>query len=102
MSAGLFTYRGYQCSTATSRFQLGSGQRQEAGYSVDLNVRTFHEILQMLDGYVDIILGGPPCSTVSRARHNRRRSGPRPATISLVCLGKTGSYAVRRGQGERG
>ncbi|CAE7462480.1 unnamed protein product [Symbiodinium microadriaticum] len=32
---------------------------------------TFHEIMRMLEGYVDIIVGGPPCSTVSRARHRR-------------------------------
>ena len=52
------------------------------------NVRTFHEILQMLDGYVDIILGGPPCSTVSRAGHNRRRSGPRPLRFRWCVFGE--------------
>ena len=42
----------------------------------------------MLDGYVDIILGGPPCSTVSRARHNRRRSGPRPLRFRWCVWGR--------------
>ena len=51
--------------------------------------RTFHEILQMLDGYVDIILGGPPCSTVSRARHNRRAGGPRPLRFRWCIWGRS-------------
>ncbi|CAJ1445681.1 unnamed protein product, partial [Effrenium voratum] len=34
---------------------------------------TFHVILQMMKGFVDIVLGGPPCATVSRAR--KRESG---------------------------
>ena len=51
--------------------------------------RTFHEILQMLDGYVDIILGGPPCSTVSRARHNKRAGGPRPLRFRWCIWGRS-------------
>ncbi|CAJ1363657.1 unnamed protein product, partial [Effrenium voratum] len=38
---------------------------------------TFHVILQMMKGFVDIVLGGPPCATVSRARFNRQCQGPR-------------------------
>lgn len=64
------------------------------------NVRTFHEILQMLDGYVDIILRVPPCSTVSRARHNRRRSGPRPLRFRWCVWGRPD--LTRSEEGERG
>lgn len=40
---------------------------------------TFHSIMQLIDeGLVDVVVGGPPCSTVARSRHVYIRGGPRP------------------------
>lgn len=40
---------------------------------------TFHEVMLLIEeGLIDVVLGGPPCSTVSRSRHVRIPNGPRP------------------------
>ncbi|CAK0898424.1 unnamed protein product, partial [Prorocentrum cordatum] len=40
---------------------------------------TFSALMELCEGgWVDVVLGGPPCSTWSRARYNRRRPGPPP------------------------
>ena len=49
---------------------------------------TFHVILQMMKGFVDIVLGGPPCATVSRARFNRQCQGPRPVRFRWCVWGR--------------
>lgn len=47
----------------------------------DLTVpSTFHKIMQLIEeGMIDLVLGGPPCSTVARSRHVALPGGgPRP------------------------
>ncbi|CAE7309115.1 unnamed protein product [Symbiodinium sp. CCMP2592] len=39
---------------------------------------TQHELLGMMSGFVDLLMLGPPCSTVSRARHADNSVGVRP------------------------
>eukprot|EP00439_Symbiodinium_sp_Y106_P030950 s4025_g3.t1 len=39
---------------------------------------TQHELLGMMSGFVDLLILGPPCSTVSRARHASNSLGVRP------------------------
>ncbi|CAE7791178.1 unnamed protein product [Symbiodinium sp. CCMP2592] len=39
---------------------------------------TQQELLGMMSGFVDLLVLGPPCSTVSRARHTRNSAGIRP------------------------
>ena len=39
---------------------------------------TQHELLGMMSGFVDLLILGPPCSTVSRARHVSNSLGVRP------------------------
>ena len=54
------------CDLATdSRWDLG-------------NRNTAHELLSLAESFVDVAGGGPPCSTTSRARHNKKMPGPRP------------------------
>ena len=62
---------------------------------------TFHEIMRMLEGYVDIIVGGPPCSTVSRARHRRGGEGlnlPRPLRFRSCPWGRAGLTTAESGR----
>ena len=42
------------------------------------------------EGLVDVILGGPPCSTFSKARHNWKQAGPRPVRSRLYLWGLPG------------
>ena len=43
------------------------------------NAETFHKIMQLIEeGLIDVVLGGPRCSTVSRSRHVKIPGGPRP------------------------
>ena len=52
------------------------------------NDETFHSIMKMTRGFVDIVIGGPPCSTVSRARFNRTHQGPRPVRFRWCIWGR--------------
>ncbi|CAE7504813.1 unnamed protein product [Symbiodinium sp. CCMP2592] len=42
---------------------------------------TQHELLGMMSGFVDLLMLGPPCSTVSRARHADNSVGVRPVLL---------------------
>lgn len=44
------------------------------------NAVTFHKLMQLIEeGLIDIVGGGPPCSTVARSRHVKLPGGgPRP------------------------
>ncbi|CAK0900846.1 unnamed protein product, partial [Prorocentrum cordatum] len=58
------------------------------------NPATFSALMELCEGgRVDIVLGGPPCSTWSRARCNRRRPGPPPVRSRLCPLGLLGLRA---------
>ena len=55
------------------------------------NPSTFSALMELCEGgWVDIVLGGPPCSTWSRARYNRRRLGPPPVRSRLCPWGLPG------------
>ena len=57
---------------------LTADLREDAGWDLG-NAQTFARLYQLcIEGLVDIIVGGPPCSTSSRARHNYIEGGPRP------------------------
>jgi hypothetical protein len=49
----------------------------------DLSVpATFHALMQAIsEGLIDIVTGGPPCSTVSKARFSQMFPGPRPVHL---------------------
>ncbi|CAE7522621.1 unnamed protein product, partial [Symbiodinium microadriaticum] len=51
---------------------------------------TQHELLGMMSGFVDLLLLGPPCSTVSRARHLRNSVGIRPVRLRSCFWGRPG------------
>ncbi|CAK0846343.1 unnamed protein product [Prorocentrum cordatum] len=58
------------------------------------NPSTFSALMELCEGgWVDIVLGGPPCSTWSRARYNRRRPGPPPVRSRLCPRGLPGLKA---------
>ncbi|CAK0885210.1 unnamed protein product, partial [Prorocentrum cordatum] len=58
------------------------------------NPSTFSALMELCEGgWVDIVLGGPPCSTWSRARYNRRRPGPPPVRSRLCPWGLPGLRA---------
>ncbi|CAK0872525.1 unnamed protein product [Prorocentrum cordatum] len=58
------------------------------------NPSTFSALMELCEGgWVDIVLGGPPCSTWSRARYNRRRPGPPPVRSRLCPWGLPGLKA---------
>ena len=54
---------------------------------------TQHELLGMMSGFVDLLLLGPPCSTVSRARHLRNSVGIRPVRLRSCFWGRPGLKA---------
>ncbi|CAK0851604.1 unnamed protein product, partial [Prorocentrum cordatum] len=55
------------------------------------NPSTFSALMELCEGgWVDIVLGGPPCSTWSRARYNRRRPGPPPVRSRRCPWGLSG------------
>ena len=63
------------------------------------NVRTFMLLLALTEqGFIDIWVGGPPCSTVSRARHRFVEGGPRPlrSRESFWGLGNLLEYENKR------
>ena len=43
----------------------------------------FSQLVELAEAHIDATGGGPPCSTVSRARFNRRVAGPRLAQLFL-------------------
>lgn len=50
---------------------------------------TFHSMMQLVDdGLVDIVVGGPPCSTVARSRHVYLKGGPRPLRFRWCLWGR--------------
>ena len=49
---------------------------------------TFHELLSLCEAFVDVVIGGPPCATTSRVRHNRRQPGPRPVRFRHCVWGR--------------
>ena len=50
---------------------------------------TFHSIMQLVEeGLIDIVVGGPPCSTVARSRHVYIRGGPRPLRFRWCLWGR--------------
>lgn len=51
---------------------------------------TFSQLLEMAEAHIDATGGGPPCSTVSRARFNRRVAGPRPVRFRKCFWGRSG------------
>ena len=50
---------------------------------------TQHELLGMMSGFVDLLLLGPPCSTVSRARHSTNVMGIRPVRLRDCFWGRS-------------
>ena len=53
------------------------------------NPRTYHEVMQLIEeGLVDLVLGGPPCSTVARSRHVPIQGGPRPLRFRWCIWGR--------------
>ncbi|CAK0903818.1 unnamed protein product, partial [Prorocentrum cordatum] len=55
------------------------------------NPSTFSALMELCEGgWVDIVLGGPPCSTWSRARYNRHRPGPPPVRSRRCPWGLSG------------
>eukprot|EP00438_Fugacium_kawagutii_P028962 Skav210523 [mRNA] locus=scaffold3045:172599:178253:+ [translate_table: standard] len=50
---------------------------------------TFHSIMELVEeGLIDIVIGGPPCSTVSRSRHVPLPGGPRPLRFRSCIWGR--------------
>ncbi len=51
---------------------------------------TFHKLMQLIEeGLIDIVVGGPPCSTVARSRHVRLPGGgPRPLRFRWCIWGR--------------
>ena len=52
------------------------------------NEETQHELMSMMSGYVDLLLLGPSCSTVSRARRIRNHVGVRPVRFRNCFWGR--------------
>lgn len=53
------------------------------------NPFTYHKIMQLIEeGLVDVVLGGPPCSTVARSRHVPLQGGPRPLRFRWCIWGR--------------
>ena len=55
------------------------------------NPSTFHSLMQLAEeGLIDFWIGGPPCSTVARARHVRMKGGggPRPLRFRWALWGR--------------
>lgn len=53
------------------------------------NPSTVHQMMQLSEeGLIDIWLGGPPCSTVARARHVYLPGGPRPLRFRWALWGR--------------
>ena len=52
---------------------------------------TFHKIMMLIEeGLVDLVLGGPPCSTVARSRHRALPGGgPRPLRFRWCLWGRS-------------
>ncbi|CAK0804568.1 unnamed protein product, partial [Prorocentrum cordatum] len=58
------------------------------------NPATFSALVELCEGgWVDIVLGGPPCSTWSRARYSRRQPGTPPVRSRLCPWGLPGLSA---------
>ena len=53
---------------------------------------TFHKIMMLVEeGLIDLVLGGPPCSTVARSRHRALPGGgPRPLRFRWCVWGRPG------------
>ncbi len=50
---------------------------------------TYHAIMELVDeGLIDVVIGGPPCSTVSRSRHVYIPGGPRPLRFRHCLWGR--------------
>lgn len=50
---------------------------------------TYHAIMELVEeGLVDVVIGGPPCSTVSRSRHVYMVGGPRPLRFRHCLWGR--------------
>ncbi len=74
------------------------GDLQVSMVSIDLandadwdftNPCTYHKIMQLIEeGLVDVVLGGPPCSTVARSRHVPLQGGPRPLRFRWCIWGR--------------
>jgi len=57
---------------------LTADLREDEGWDL-ASPKTFARLYQLCaEGLIDIIFGGPPCSTVPRARHRFIQGGPRP------------------------
>ena len=55
------------------------------------NQTTFHQLMLLAEeGCIDLWIGGPPCSTVARARHVPLRGGPRPLRFRWALWGREG------------
>ena len=53
------------------------------------NSHTFHTIMQLVEGgLIDLVLGGPPCSTIARSRHVPLAHGPRPLRFRWCIWGR--------------
>ena len=53
------------------------------------NINTFDTLMGIVGVLIDIVLGGPPCSSVSAARFNRRLPGPRPLRFRWCFWGRS-------------
>ena len=50
---------------------------------------TYHAIMELVEeGLIDVVIGGPPCSTVSRSRHVFMVGGPRPLRFRHCLWGR--------------
>lgn len=50
---------------------------------------TYHAIMQLVEELIDMVMGGPPCSTVSRSRHVFMVGGPRPLRFRRCLWGRS-------------
>ena len=54
---------------------------------------TFHSIMMLCtEGLIDVVIGGPPCSTVSRVRFRELVGGPRPVRFRSCPWGRPDLY----------
>ena len=70
--------RGMAASIGMFLLFLSADLAYDSGWDL-ANPQTFARLYELVrGGLVDIIFGGPPCSTVSRVRHRLIPNGPRP------------------------
>ena len=78
------------CAAAIQALIISVDLATDARWDLSLPA-TFHKLLSLAEqGFIDILIGGPPCATVSAARFNTSSPGPRPVRFRDEFWGRKG------------